>query len=342
MAASLRIDAAEAWIGPRQALTEASVVASEGELVYVGRTSAAPAAAVVHEVPFLLPGFRDDHVHVGLVDPSAMVAGGLTSVRDLGWPLAEIQRLARRSRIAGTASPSISFCGPMLTAVGGYPTDRAWAPAGTGEEVNGAEQAAAAVSRAVAAGAVAIKVVLNARSGALLGDDELTSICEAAHRQGREVVAHVEGAGQVERAIAAGVDELAHTPWTEVLEPGLVRELAARCRVVSTLEMHRANGEHEALATAVENLAAFRAAGGAVRYGTDLGNGPLAAGINLSELRHLARAGLATEELLAACTDWPLASGRRADLVGLDGNPLQELDAIERITLVVRGGAMLG
>ena len=34
---------------------------------------------------YLLPGFIDAHVHLGLSEPAAVVRGGVTSVRDLGW-----------------------------------------------------------------------------------------------------------------------------------------------------------------------------------------------------------------------------------------------------------------
>jgi hypothetical protein len=40
-----------------------------------------------------------------------------------------------------------------------------------------------------------------------------------------------------------------------------------------------------------------------VRYGTDLGNGPLPPAINPRELRALQRAGLGPAEILAAVTD---------------------------------------
>lgn len=341
MPAQLRIDAERVWTSPGELLSDGSVVVGSGELVYVGPRDGAPEAEEVRRAAFLAPGFHDMHVHVGLSDPRAMLAGGVTRARDLGWPLAAIEALARRSRAAGFQGPLIEFCGPMLTAPGGYPTDRAWAPAGTGLEVAGAKAARAAVERVLGAGAAAVKVALNAAAGAVLGRRELAAICESAHGSGRDVIAHVEGEGQVERALEAGVDELAHAPWSAPLEPGLIGELAGRCRVVSTLEMHAANGDRGAFEVAAENLRRFRAAGGRVLYGTDLGNGRVAPGISAGELAALAALGFENEELLAMCATAPLRRGAPAELVCLRGNPLDDLTAFGEVALVVRGEAIL-
>jgi hypothetical protein len=55
-------------------------------------------------------------------------------------------------------------------------------------------------------------------------------------------------------------------------------------------------------ATAIDNLRRFRSHGGTVRYGTDLGNGPLPPGVNAREIRALQRAGLSPDEILSAMT----------------------------------------
>ena len=44
------------------------------------------------------------------------------------------------------------------------------------------------------------------------------AICDEAHRLDLPVTRHAQGAGQVERALGAGFDELAHTPWTRLSE----------------------------------------------------------------------------------------------------------------------------
>src|SRR5205085_7248102 len=84
---------------------------------------------------FLMPGVVDRHVHIGFAEPSALLANGVTAVRDLGWPPEDVFPMADASESPSFNGPLIRAVGPMLTCPGGYPTRAAWAPAGTGLEV---------------------------------------------------------------------------------------------------------------------------------------------------------------------------------------------------------------
>ena len=287
---------------------------------------------------FLLPGVVDHHVHIGLSDPRAVLRGGVTSVRDLAWPPEDIFPLADISQATDFDGPTIAAAGPMITARGGYPTRSGWAPPGTGLEVAGPEQAAAAVARIAEQDPAVIKVALNAEAGPTLTDAELVAVCEAAHERGLAVTAHVQGSGQTDRAVGAGVDELAHCPWTERLSDELVASLARTAAVVGTLDIHA--GDPSVLGIAIDNLRRFAAAGGRVRYGTDLGNGPIPPGIHVGEVRHLAEAGLDAAGILRAMTLSPLHEGAEADVIGVAGDPFEDLGALERIRLVVRTGTV--
>ena len=165
---------------------------------------------------FVMPAVADRHVHIELSDPAAVLAGGVTAVRDLAWPPERIFALADASEMPSFDGPLIKAAGPMLTAPGGYPTQDTWAPPGTGRELTSVEDATAAVEELARLGAAAIKVSLNAEAGPTPTDGELSAICDAAHAADLPVTAHAQGAGQVERALGAGVDELAHTPWTRL------------------------------------------------------------------------------------------------------------------------------
>lgn len=342
MVAALRIDAKRAWLGPGRVSHEASVVIEGDSIAWIGPRGDAPSADDALDVPFLAPGFVDRHVHIELADAHAVLAGGVTRVRDLGWTPWRIRAISRLSRMPEFDGPRVDCCGPMLTAPGGYPTDRAWAPEGIAVEIAGPAQARAAVEQALDDGAIAIKVVLNADAGPTPSDDDLAAVCDAAHERGRDVTAHVEGRGQTERALRAGVDELAHTPWTERLDDTLVRALARRCRIVSTLDIHAGAADAAALPTAIDNLTRFVAAGGRVLYGTDLGNGAIPAGVHVAELRHLECAGLSVDDLLAAMTPARLTAGMAADLVGLAADPHDDLAAFGAVELVVRAGRLRG
>jgi len=289
-----------------------------------------------------MPAVADRHVHIRLADPAAVLMGGVAAVRDLAWPADEIFALADASELPTFNGPVIRAAGPMLTAPGGYPTADQWAPPGTGLEIQGADEAAKAVGTLADRGAAAIKVSLNAEAGPTPSDAELTAIVEAAHGRGLPVTVHPEGKGQVERALGAGADELAHTPWTERLSDDLIEAVARSMRIVSTLDIHSYGQVTAELRVAAENLSRFRASGGTVVYGTDLGNGPIPPGIHVREALLLHEVvGMNPEEILTAMVAGGLRVGGPADLIGLGRNPLEELDALGELRLVVRAGKVV-
>ncbi|SKC65469.1 amidohydrolase family protein [Krasilnikoviella flava] len=249
----------------------------------------------------LLPPFTDAHVHLGLVDPAPLRAHGVAAVHDLGWVSG-----AAAAWADDPALPRVLYAGAFLTAPGGYPSDRAWAPAGAVEEVADPDAAAAAVDRQVAAGASFVKVALHGTAGPVPDDATLAAVVGRAHARGCDVVAHAEGPGQVARAFEAGVDRLAHAPFSERLPDELLAAMAARGATrrpmtwLSTLDIHGWGTPTPEHAVALDNLGRFAVAGGRVRYGTDLGNGPLPVGLNARELAALAAAGLGRRSLLTA------------------------------------------
>ena len=159
----------------------------------------------------------------------------------------------------------------------------------------------------------------------------LDAIVAAAHERGLPVVAHVEGEGMTRLAIDAGIDALAHTPFTERLDTALIaRAVAAGQRWISTLfvagDDDDATPERE---IALDNLARFHAAGGRVLYGTDLGNGDQPLGVNPAELTALAAAGLDAPDLLDAITDpWPSHDRVPGISTFVPGPPPAALDAL--------------
>lgn len=348
-----------AWLGLGRLVEEAVVVLDGGRVAFAGAArelgvmlageqgretlSGDPAPPEpdqeIHVDGFVIPGVVDRHVHIGLSDPGAVVAAGVTAVRDLGWPPEVVFPLADASEGPSFNGPLIRAVGPMITCRGGYPTRSAWAPPGTGREVEGAEEAALAAREALErSGIPVVKVALNAEAGPTLSDEELLAVCDAAHEVEARVTAHCQGKGQVERALGAGVDELAHTPWTDRLSDETIQALATRVRIVSTLDIHSHGRDTLELRRATENLSRFVQAGGRVVYGTDLGNGPIPAGIHSGEALHLHRAGLSAERVLEALTFRPLARGEPADLVALGSSPLEDLGSYQQVRLVIRGG----
>ena len=295
----------------------------------------------------LLPGFVDTHVHLDFYPPAAVLRGGVTTVRDLGWPPARLEALRRDAERSPTTSPRLLVAGQILTSPGGYPSRSAWAPPGTAREVEGAEQAAAAVADLAAAGASVIKVALDpTRGGPALPATTLQTVVAAARERGLGVTAHVSGVAEVVKALDAGVTELAHWPFGEEVPGDVIGRMAASVAVVPTLHIDpspaRRNG-----------VRSFVAAGGRVLYGTDLGNQGPPPAVDVTELELLVEAGLSPAGAVAAATSLAaehlglpatgrVAPGWVADLLMVDGDPLEDPRALIRPRLVSRAGWIAG
>ncbi|MEC9070775.1 MAG: hypothetical protein VX938_00290, partial [Myxococcota bacterium] len=102
------------------------------------------------EGAWLAPAFIDSHVHiVYLPVAEALVAGGVAAVVDHAAPLSFFQETFGDLRVVGS--------GPMVTAMGGYPT-QSWGANGYGIECAGPEEAVAAVDSLQSQGAAFIKI----------------------------------------------------------------------------------------------------------------------------------------------------------------------------------------
>lgn len=341
-----------ALLGPSLTQVEDAVVVIEGRAI----AAAGPAAEI--EIPdgarvfqgdggTLIPGFIDAHVHIGFFEPREVLAGGVTTVRDLAWPPNEIVELATRSRSDAFEGPTIVAAGPMLTAPGGYPTQAAWAPPGTGLEVDGMQAANDAVASVAEAGFTIVKIALNPPVGPVLPADTLTEIVRAAHGRGLKVTGHIYGLHELRKAIDAGVDELAHMLMSDEKIPVTMIEamVSAGMVVVPTLSIFSGAG----LRTAIANLHAFIKAGGRVVYGTDLGNEGPRPGIDPTEVRSMTRAGMSGREVIRSATvdaaGWlglrstgVIGVGADADLVLVDGDPLEEPSVLTNVVQVWRRG----
>jgi imidazolonepropionase-like amidohydrolase len=334
----LVVSADAGWTGGNTLTGPLAIGIRQDHLAWIGPLTAAPTAVPRRHVDgVLLPGLVDHHVHTDLVDPRPLLRHGITTVRDLGADPAKVFDLARRSRDPAHAGPLVLAAGPFLTAPGGYPLGRAWATDGMARPVADPRQAASAVRELATHRPATIKVALNADAGPVPDDATLAAIVTTAHACGLTVTAHAEGPGQVARALASGVDEFAHTPFTERLDDELIPRLAATT-IVSTLDIHGWEHPTAEQAIAIDNLRRFHAAGGKVRYGTDLGNGPLPPAVNAREILALEQAGLDGRAILQAITATPLATGHRADLVAVPADPLHHPGQLTAAVPVLHAG----
>jgi imidazolonepropionase-like amidohydrolase len=229
-------------------------------------------------------------------------------------------------------APHVEVAGPLITASGGYPS-RSWGSNGFAAFVDSVAQAERLV-QGLATHVDVIKLALEPRGGPVPAPDICTAVVAAAHEADRRVTCHALSADMVERALDAGVDELAHMPL-EFLPTSLVDRIAATgVTVVSTMQTHLGSGD------VVGNARNLVAAGVPIRYGTDLGNAGIKPGADPRELGLLARCGLGADGALRAATE-PIAMGVRAALVALDGDPRERPDRWSEPRAVCVGTTLL-
>ncbi|MDP3952974.1 hydrolase [Microbacterium sp.] len=257
--------------------------------------------------------FTDHHVHLQLVDPSALTSSRLGRVIDLGADVDVMRRYKARFENDGI---DLEYAGPFLTAVGGYPSDRDWAPDRAVHQVQDAADAAAMIGALAAAGVGCIKVVGNSDAGPVLDDELFRAVVREAAEHRLPVVAHAEGAGQAQRVAQLGAARLAHSPFSERLSDEEIELQAASVSWISTMAIH----EGEPYAHVVDNVRRFVTAGGELVYGSDMGNGDTPVDLRDSEIAALRDAGLKGIDLLRVLAPAGIGSG---DLLLLpDGDPV--------------------
>jgi hypothetical protein len=295
----MRFAVDDLWIGHR--LGPAVVEEVDGELRPVALGRAAVQQARVPKLRgSVMPGVVDRHVHLGLVDAAAVTNTAIVEVHDLGW----VPSIARGWKINPPTGGLIQIAGPFLTAIGGYPAGRVWAPQGSVRELAGPTDGVRAVENAAAHSHDMIKLVLHS-GGPLLDDATLFAVVHAAHQHGLPVGVHAEGPGQARRAFEAGADILVHVPWTESLGNDLLRAMAGAMRWISTFAIH-----HDLdLERALDNARRFLRLGGQLEYGTDMGNdmyrGATPAGPRVEEIIALGETGLSGDALLTSLSGPP-------------------------------------
>lgn len=290
----------------------ADVVIQQGRITAVGQ---APDDVERVDVTglWILPAAIDSHVHVAyLPEGPALHAAGVAAVVDLAAPV---------SWVGQDVGPDVIWAGPMVTAVQGYPT-QGWGSAGYGTECAGEDQVRDAVRAHHAAGAGVIKVPVGGTPG--LTPQELLAAVDEAHGLGLKVAAHALSDASAMAARDAGVDVLAHTPTSELLDTTV--SAWADGAVISTLGAFGGRSG--------ENLKRLSDAGATVLYGTDFGN-TRDPRIDPRELSALSAAGLSNEQIVAALTQTPaafwemeglgqVAVGARASVLVLAADPLQD------------------
>ncbi|MQA00515.1 MAG: amidohydrolase family protein [Dehalococcoidia bacterium] len=290
----------------------------------------------------------------------SMLAAGITTVRDLGAPTHLAVALRDAIRNGVVEGPDLLVAGAPVTVTGGH----CWF---LGGEADGELGVRVAVRERVRAGVDWIKVM--ASGGNMTPDtnvyapqytvDELRALVEEAHRLDRRVAAHAHGAEGIRAAVEAGVDMVEHcsfqTPEGHAKDDIVIAEIARKGIIVSpTVSVGFARWEGtERWERRSEVVRALFAAGARVLMSTDSGipnnphaalGGALAVMARLAGLAPIKALRLATSTsatLLGLLDRGTLEQGRRADLLVVEGDPLEDLGALDRVRLVVAGGRVL-
>jgi imidazolonepropionase-like amidohydrolase len=317
-----------------------------------------------------LPVAPSDPSHpYALVEASrALLAGGITTVRDLGAFGRSLYALREGIEAGLFPGPRLVLCGQVISAT----CPGAAAFPGMYHEADGTDELRKAVREQVRAGADVVKVMV---TGALtvpeedvnpsqLRREEVEALVDESRRLGVPVAAHAEGAEGIRISVEAGADTIEHGEMGHEV-PDVVAAMAERGTVlVPTLCVfdavadaegrfpewvrERARGLRESALKTIEL---------ALREGVEIAMGADAGphGANARELVLLAEAGLGAMEAIVAATSraarvcgldaeiGTIEPGKRADLVAVDGDPLADPRVLTGpLRLVLKDGVKAG
>jgi imidazolonepropionase-like amidohydrolase len=342
-------------------IEDSAVVIGSGRILYAGPRNAVelPSTAEVLDVSGLtiLPGFFNAHVHRGLSTRNleAWAQAGVTTVRDLG---SDPNGLAtfRETHPPEPGRARLVAAGPLITVPGGYPI----VPFGGGPTsvVTSAENCRETAEALLDGGADLLKLALETgtvfeRSIPVLSLEEASMLVRVAHGRRTVASAHITSTVDLALALDAGADDLAHMAVDRLLTTDEVERVVAEdVYWVPSLELWLCAGPRT---TAVNNLRRFVAGGGRVALGTDYEGYTCASelGMPMTEIRLMAEAGMTPMQIIVAATRHgahvsnlerelgTLECGKIADLFVINGDPLVDLENLQRVRLVIRGGVVI-
>ncbi len=304
------------------------------------------------------------------------IEAGFTTVQDLGNPNDAIFAL-RDSMAAGEyLGPRILASGKCITHTGGHGTEGAEDFA---HVADGPDEVFKAVRKQIVAGADVIKLMGGTRpalSPPFRGrqgytTEEMKPGVEEAHRAGLRVAVHAHSDTQgIKNSILAGVDSIEHGfPLDEEGAQMMVERGTFLCPTLSvnpaSLEAIRLGvwaykGSEEQVKRMAEyaprTIEIAHKAGVKIALGTDAAMPLVMHGGNAREFELMVEYGLSPMESLLAGTRnaaqnlrlidqiGTLEAGKNADLVVVDGDPLEDiriLKQLECIKLVIKDGAVV-
>lgn len=291
---------------------------------------------------------------------------GITCVRDIGSNDDVTLSLATAVNKGYLPGPRIVSCGCTIIMTGGH--DPFW-----GKEADGKDEMVKAVRRQVYKGAKVIKIsatggVYGRQEGEEVGTAELTqeeikAVCGEAHRFGLKVAAHAISEEGVWNCINAGVDTIEHGHFLAQDAMTVMKEKGMYW--IPTIYVYRQIAEGKDLPEyAVEKAKKIvgihrQAFGEALRLnlpfacGSDAGSPNTPHGSLLDEIEYMLEYGGEPFQVLQAATltaaraigmerdIGSLEVGKKADILVLNGNPIDSIDNIRDRRVVIKDGQIV-
>ena len=346
-----------------------TVVIRDGRIERIGKAGsvAVPSGSQVVRGTgkYLIPGLWDMHVHLTEDDLAPLVAHGVIGVRDMGNALAPVDVWRGRIAARGIVGPRIFRVGPILNGQEFGPEQIT---------IRNEAEARAVVRVLKKVGVDAIKLHNQLPREAYL------ALADEAQKLALPFVGHVPQSVTPFEAARAGQASLEHiqtlfegqSPLKPDSEPQLFELFATKGTVYDpTLVAYRGStepqnvdpellkkypdlvpGRQKLFARFLELVGAMNRAGVTLVAGTDLsGFKWISAGASLhDELALFVDAGLTPMQALQTATRNParflrveagtIEVGKRADVVLLDANPLEDIKHTRRINAVVLDGTL--
>jgi imidazolonepropionase-like amidohydrolase len=317
-----------------------------------------------------------DYAVIAHVYARRTIEAGFTTVRDVGSAEYIDVALKRAIDKGDVVGPRMVPAGLAISSTGGHGDLTGFSPYVKIEGLSGVADGVAEIRKLVRNnvkyGADVIKVLAGGGvlseeenvGGPQFTQEELNALVDEAGMWGRKVAAHAHGAEPIKRAIRAGVASVEHASLIDDEGIRLAKEhgtylvmdvynddyILAEYGRMGYPEKILAK-ERQVARTQRENFKKAFAAGVKMAFGTDAGVYPH--GWNAKQFAHMVRWGMTPMQAIQAATVnaadllgrsgkvGELSAGSYADLIAVAGDPLKDVTELERVTFVMKGGAVI-
>ena len=288
---------------------------------------------------------------------------GVTMVRDLGM---NQTNLAAKQAVAQGIfpGPRLLVTGEAIVQTGGHTY---WCC----REASGPDEMRRAVRDQVRAGADLIKIMA-CHDRLEFTDEELAAVIDETHRNGLPITAHATFDACIKRVVEFGIDVVEHggsmsdetiallverrVPIVTTFAPVVMQSQPEIARQFNIPEW-KIQERQRAVAdpSRYDGLVRAAQAGVTIVFGTDAGSPAVGHDVVAPELKFMVKLGVVADNLAAIRSATILAAqlsnmddtigsleaGKQADLIVVDGDPVRDLDALERVRQTYVGGRRL-